>query len=196
MKKCILSLVALFLMVGSAQAQLDIFYSTSGTDANAGTELNLFEGDSASIFVWVRNGDAAAMDGLGIDMISSDASILEGTAHTIANPNNRWAQANEGDLGDLVTGSVSIALIGFGSNGIANDGEAVLHSEIAFDATAVGSTNLSIAENAGAISISGNAPNSVNFGTATVNVSVVPEPASGLVAAGVLGLAVLRRRRS
>lgn len=197
MKRFLLSLIALVMLAGSANAQVDIFYSTSNTDSNAGTSLDLNLGDTGSIFVWVANNDAAAMDGLGIDMLSSDAAILEAFAHTINDPGGRWLNSNPGDLGDLATNTVSIALIGLSGTGIANDGNAVLHSEIQFDATAIGSTTLSIAENANAISISGNAPQSINFGTASVNViNAVPEPSSLMVIGALAIGTIVRRRRS
>ena len=196
MKRLILGLVAMVMLQGVASAQIDIFYSTSDTDANAGSSLDLFLGDTGSIYVWVTNDDLDVIDGLGIDMLSSNASILEATAHNISDGGGRWLSSNEGDLGDLVTDSVSIALIGIGGDGIANDGNAVLYSEIVFEATELGTTELSIVENSNAISVSGDAPQSINFGGATVNVSAVPEPSGALVCAGVFLATYLRRRRS
>lgn len=196
MKRVLLALAAVAMMASSASAQVDIFYSTSGTDAFAGNSLNLTLGDTGSIFVWVTNNDAAVIDGLGIDMLSSDVNVLEATSHTINDPGTRWLSSNEGDLGDLVTDSVAIALVGLNGDGIANDGTPVLHSEIQFEATALGSTELTIIENADAISVSGNAPASLNFGTANITVNAVPEPGSAILLAGLIGGVVMRRRRS
>ena len=84
-KKFILSgLMVLALGVANVNAQVDIFFSTSAVDANAGSVLDLANvGDSGSLYVWVTNNDSAAVDGLGIDILSADASILEGVSHNI-----------------------------------------------------------------------------------------------------------------
>jgi hypothetical protein len=194
MKKLFLVLAfALCVCTSQAQAQIDLLYSTSDSDAFAGSDLNMFLGESASMFVWVINDDLAAIDGLGIDLLSDNAAVLEATAHNINEPAGRWAATQAGTLGDLAIDTNAFALIGFGSDGIANDGIATLHSEIVFDATDLGFTNLSIAENSNLISVTGNAPQSVNFGTGTVTVAQIPEPGS-LIVVSAIGLMVVTRR--
>ncbi len=195
MKKLFLVLAfALCACTNQANAQIDLFYSVSDTDVNAGSDLNMFLGDTASIYLWVVNNDQGAIDGLGLDMFSDDPAVLEATAHIINEPAGRWAATSPGNLGDLVTDSNAFALIGFGSNGIANDGVATLHSEIVFEATELGFTNLSIAENSNLISVSGNAPQSVFFGSGSVSVAQIPEPGSMIVMSAI-GLVVLTRRQ-
>lgn len=195
MKKLFVFLALAVWASSSAHAQVDVLFSTSDTDMNAGTTLDVILGESGSMYLWVINNDAAAIDGLGLDVLSSNAAALEATAHNIANPTNpnRWAATAEGDLGDLVLNSNAFALIGFGSDGIANDGVGVFHSQVVFTATELGTTDLSVAENSNLISVTGNAPNSVNFGTGTVNVVPIPEP--GSLMAGVFGLGLLYSRR-
>lgn len=192
-----LAIAAMVSLTSAAQAQVDVFFSTSNTDANAGSIIDLSNvGESASLFVWVNNNDIGVMDGLSLDILSSNASIVEGTAHIIDNPSNRWTATDEGTLGDLVDDSNAFALVGFGANGLTNDNSPVFHSEIQFDATELGTTQLSFAEGNNTISIAGAAPQSVNFGTATINVSSVPEPNSIVLGLGVLGLSMIRRKRT
>lgn len=177
-----------------AEAQIDVLFSISDTDMNAGTSLDLALGETGSMYLWVVNNDAAAIDGLGLDIFSDAPSVLEAVSHTIEEPAGRWAATSPGDLGDLVTNTNAFALIGFGSNGIANDGVGTLHSEIMFDATANGIAGLSLAENSNLISVSGNAPNSVNFGSGRVSVSAIPEPGS-MIVISMLGIVAATRRR-
>ena len=193
-KKFILSgLMVLALGVANVNAQVDIFFSTSAVDANAGSVLDLANvGDSGSLYVWVTNNDSAAVDGLGIDILSADPSILEGVSHNIENPNSRWFAASPGNVGDLVTGSNSFVLIT--ETGIANDGVATLHSTINFDATALGTTDVSVAANNFGVTVGGVLTNNVNFGNATVSVGVIPEP-SALGVLLIAGIGFVSRRR-
>ncbi len=191
-----MTVIMFALACNSATAQLDIIFSISDIDSNAGSELDLVLGSSGSMYVWVTNNDLDVLDGVGIDLLSSDTSILEATSHDIGNPSSRWSAVDGGDLGDLATDTIAFALVGLGANGITNDGSTVLFSEVRFDATALGETELSIVENANAISILGSDAQSINFGTARVSVSAVPEPSSFMVLALVGGMVGLRRRRS
>jgi hypothetical protein len=202
MKKIVFTL--LFLCLAASQAQADIVFSTSGTDANAGTNLNVEVGQSASMFVWVSTNAGFTINGLNINILSSEADVLQATSHLIANPGGtRWNASAPGTLGDLATNVNAIAL--FAPAGLSTTGlnDFVLFSEVQFDATALGTTNLSFTQGANSVTYRGvqgqtawsqwNAP-----GTGTVNViSAIPEPSSaavlGLLSIG--GLA-LRRRRS
>lgn len=199
MKRIILIVLAVFLTASTANAQVDIFYSTSNSDSNAGSDLELSLGDSGSMYVWVTNNDGAVIDGMGVDFLSSDASVLEATGFSVDNSGGFWTNDSGGSnlvLGDLVTNQVSIALPGLSGTGQPNDGTAYLYGQIDFDTTALGTTDLSIAENSFLISVSGNSPQSVNFGNGSVTVvNAIPEPSSVLVLAGLLGGVLLRRRR-
>jgi hypothetical protein len=179
-----------------SMANAGIILSTSGTDANAGGDLEIFENASSSLFVWVSTDAGQTINGLSLNILSSDASILDATAHLIANPDSRWNGSNGGTLGDLVTGSNAISL--FGGLSTAGQDEFVLHSEVQFNATALGTTAISFTPGIQGISArgEGDISGSIAFGTGSVSViSAVPEPSS-MALLGVAGIGFIARRRS
>lgn len=195
------------IMVSGTDAAVNLRLSTSATDANAGNSLNLQLGQSGSMFVWASTSAGQTITGLSLNIESSDTSTLQATNHTTQNPGNtRWQiPTGEGTLGDLVTGTNSFVLFGQSGLSTANETTFALHSEIQFDATALGTTNLSITrgqfdivEGAGFVTIP---DTEITFGTGAVTVAsatVIPEPGSaGLVSLGFGGLLMrFRRRRS
>lgn len=195
MKKYLALAAMIVCLSSSAVHAQQIILSTSAIDAFAGSDLNLNLGDSGSLYVWVNNNSGGTVDAMGLDILSSDPAILEATAHLISNPSSRWFATGPGTLGDLVTGSNAFVLIT--ETGIA-DGELVLHSEIQFDATALGVTTVNIQESPFGVTVDGldvNPDFSLGSGTVTVG-NAIPEPATGLVVLAACGLAVVRRRRS
>ena len=196
MKRIIFALVVACSFGATANAQIDLFFSTSDSNANAGADLTLTEGATGSMFIWVTNNSGGTIDGLSLDINSSDAGVLEATDHIIDNPGStRWFATGPGTLGDLVDDSNAFVLIT--ESGIL-DGETVLHSEVAFDVTGLeGSTTaLSMAEGAFEITVSGVGGQNINFGVGSVSVgSAIPEPGSlAVIGLVTLGMVVRRRR--
>jgi hypothetical protein len=190
--------------ISTANAQVDVFFSTSSTDAFAGNMLELFDGGSGSLYVWVSNNDASTnpIDGLDLSIFGTSPPEVTADAFTIENPNSRWASAGEGTLGSspgfLVENANAIALIGLGSFGI-EFGETVLHGTLDLTALGAGTSELSLLEGQFGISVLGQAPQSINFGSAQVVVGgpAIPEPSAlGLVGAMFGGVLLRRRRRA
>ena len=185
----------------ASQASAAVVFSSSNTDANAGADLNILAGDSASMYVWVINDLGGTIDGLSLSILSSDEAILEATAHNIFNPDNRWLNnpmlnaPNPGTLGDLVLDSNAAQFLT--ETGIVN-GTTVLHSEIVFDATAIGETELTFAIGNRDITVDGVAVDEAGvggFGLGRVVVSAVPEPAAFSVMFAATACGMMRRRR-
>ena len=199
MKKFLLLALALSCFSAStAIAQVDIFFSTSSTDALAGTELTVDDGAAGRLFVWVDNRDASGnpVDGLPLDISGSGMSSLMATMFNVENPDGRWFRTTPGTFGNspglLVDDSLSASLTG----GIENGVGPVLHATFEFNADGIGSNSLQLAQGNNVISVVGAPPQSVSFGTATVNVaSAVPEPGSLVVLGTFVAGAVSRRRR-
>lgn len=198
MKRVVFSL-AMLLSLMAAPAMAAVQFSTSGTDANQGNSLSLQVGQTGSMFVWISTDQGQTVAGIGMDILSSDANVLEGTAYNIANPNNRWLAPNAGTVGDLVTGSNAFALPGISGTGLGTNGQAdfQLFSEIQFNATAAGATNLSLQINGNGFGDSTGADlaGTVAGVAGNVSVSAVPEPSSMALLAMAAGGACLRRRR-
>lgn len=205
MKKVLFLALSLLCFTASA-ANADIVFSTSATDANAGSDFTFQEGQTGQIYVWVSTEAGQTINGLSLDILSSDANVLEATAHTIENPViianlTRWGGTGAGDLGDLVNDSNAVGLGGIGLNtgGLSNF---VLHSTVDVLATGVGTTNLSFAEGNNLITDDqsvGSIADTINFGGGSVTVNAVPEPSTffalGVATIG-FGAYQLRRRRA
>lgn len=204
MKKFVLlGLVVCCLSFTTANAQVAITFSTSSTDANAGTVFDLNDGDTGSIFVWAENNDASGndLDALAIDISGSGSSTLTANSFDVVN-GGRWSFVRDATLGSspdslLVEDSSSIFLAFPGTTGgIENAGGPVLHATLNFTAAGVGSNTLGIAEGAGLISAGGVRPQTLSLGSATVNVTTaVPEPGSFVLISSLVGCVLLRRRR-
>lgn len=193
-------LVVCGLAAGSARA--DLVFSTSATDANAGTTVNMFEGDTASLYIWVSSLNGQTINGMGLDILSNDAAILQAISHTIENPivfgsTRRWnGTPNGGTLGDLAIRSRAAAVT---TPGVSTSGASdfVLHSTLQFTATALGSTEITFREGQDRMTAVGQGSifSSISRGTANVNVlTAVPEPGSFAVL-GLAGLACAGVRR-
>ncbi|MEM8734723.1 MAG: PEP-CTERM sorting domain-containing protein, partial [Planctomycetota bacterium] len=201
MKKMAAVAMAMIVFATSSAHAAVLQLSTSATDPNAGNSLSLNLNDAGSMFVWVSTEAGQTITGLSLDILSDDASVLEGTDHITENPNNRWNNPpGRGTLGDLVTSTNAFVFAGQTGISTADQNTFVLHSEIQFDATAVGSTNLQIAR--GEFDITEGAgfdpiPDAdITFGTGIVNVAV-PEPGSlGIIGLGLAASLVRRRRRA
>jgi hypothetical protein len=197
MKKALLFIALVCLFAGSAQA--DIKFSTSATNANAGSNLNLIAGQSGSMYVFVSTAAGSILRAVNINILSSNAPVLQATAHLIENPGARWSNVSAGTLGDLVTNANALDFFGTsGGVGTSGQNDFVLFSTVTFNATAIGTTNLSFTEGSNGVRYRGNVNAWTGWakGTGTVNVSAVPEPNSAIV----MGLAALtagalRRRR-
>jgi hypothetical protein len=167
-------------MAGNAQA--DFFFSSSDTDASAGTEVVLTPAMSAVIHVWASTEDMQVINGVAINVVSDNAALLEGTdfqfarAGTASDP---WDSTNVQGFGDLINEAGAAALTGpgFTTSGLS---DFVLFGTVFFDATGgPGVSNLSITPGVRGISARGEGriEDTITFGTATVVVAV-PEPSS------------------
>jgi len=197
MKKAILVLALVCLFAGNAQA--DIKFSTSATNANAGSNLNLINGQSGSLYVFVSTAAGSILRGVNINILSSNAPVLQATSHLIDNPGSRWSFVSAGTLGDLVTNANAVDFFGTSAGvGTSGQNDFVLFSTINFNATAIGTTNLSFTEGSNGVRYRGNVNAWTGWakGTGSVNVSAVPEP-NAAVAMGLVALTAgaLRRRR-
>ncbi|MCD0462850.1 PEP-CTERM sorting domain-containing protein [Roseiconus lacunae] len=187
------ALAALVCFTGSAQA-VEIFFSTSGIDPNAGSSLNLTEGGAGgSLFVWVNNDEATTIEGLSLDVTSDTAGVALATDHLIENPGGRWFGSTPGVLGDspLVNDSNAFNFFGGFPQGLA------LHSEILIDPLAAGVTNIGFDIGNNGIAVGGQPPQSISFGSGSINVTAVPEPGTiaGLASIGMFGCGLVGRRR-
>lgn len=197
MKKFLAVTVAILFAMSADYARADIIFSIDRNNAAAGNTLNLLEGQSGSMFVFISTEAGQTFNGMGLDILSSDPAVLQATAYNVANPSGRWLGIFPAMLGDLVTEANAFNIVG----GLSTTGltDFTLHSEIVFDATALGSTQLTFAENANLITAGlDSVANTISFGVGSVNVTAIPEPSSYAVL-GVLGLTVggyrrLRRR--
>jgi hypothetical protein len=191
---CVLS------MFVSGIAQGDIIFSTSSTNPFAGTTLNLANvGSTGSMYVYFSTEQGRVLQGTSFNIDSSDINILQATAHLVENPGSaRWQSINPGVLGDLVVDTRAVALFppfGLGTNGM-ND--FVLYSEVRFNATAEGVTQLSFSRGPLGLSyrdVPGDQWDNFVKGTATVIVAI-PEPTGFTVLAiSALNGLLMRRRR-
>ena len=195
MKKLVFAAITCLLFsASSAFGQVDVFYSTSADNANEGTTLDMLEGETNSMYLWVTNSEDSKITGMTVDMLSSDAEVLEATSFTFSDPGS-WDGTNlAGGLGDLVFDARAIAVL---ASGIA-PGETALFGEIQFQATSIGTTDLTIAETDPITVASGVPAGGVNFGTATVIVNAaIPEPSAlSFGVLGIAGLGFVRRRKN
>lgn len=198
MKKIVLMMALVLALSSSAQA--DIIFSTSNTDANAGSDLSLANvGDTGTLYVWVSTAPGSVINGMSVNINSADASILQATSHVIYNPNGlRWNGVTAGALGDLVTDFRTVGLFapfGLGTSGL-ND--FALFSEVNFTATAEGTTNLGFSQGPLSVTYRGGSTtiwNTWTIGTGSVTVgSAIPEPSSAAII-GLLAVAGFATRR-
>jgi hypothetical protein len=196
MYRRLLLALGLFVTVGNgAFAAVTVNFSTNGLLYEENTQLNLRLGETGSMFVWIRTDIGQTVVGIEMDIFSDDVSVLEATSHVVVNPGGtRWGvEATSGDLGDLVRGSSAFSIPPFAGTGLTTAGEFLLHSEVQFQATGLGTTNLSFGFPGNGIADEDGDITPIT-GTAVVNVTAVPEPGS-FAAIGLVGLAVGGVRR-
>ncbi|MFN3192072.1 MAG: PEP-CTERM sorting domain-containing protein [Aureliella sp.] len=202
MKKMAAAAMALMVFATSSAHAAVLQLSTSATDPNAGNSLSLNLNETGSMFVWVSTRGDQTIVGISMNIESSDLDVLQGTDHSTQNPSGRWAATpDEGTLGDLVTDAEAFSLPGINGDGIntADENTFVLHSEIQFEATSIGSTDLQITRGGNNIADGdGDIPDSdLTLGGGIVNVTAVPEPGSlGIVGIGLVASFVRRRRKA
>lgn len=120
-----LSVVALvLLMAGSANAAVTFFFSEVGTIGGGATLANpsielAAPGETATLYLWATTTERVI--GMGMNINSSDAAVVEATASEIYNPISvvvanvityvRWnSPVNSGTPGDLVSGINAVAV--------------------------------------------------------------------------------------
>jgi len=203
MKTAFLTTACAASMFTHAASAATISLSSSKEDPNALVDLVLNIGEQADLFVWIQPDDGQSINGIALDVISSEAEVLEALNFVIENPTAglgtvRWDETDNGTLGDLLTESNAVAVNQFGiqqqfagfDQGIVVNGN-FLHATLTIQATEEGTTRVLPAVGRREISdTTGVFTPELVGGT----VEVVPEPASAvLIAAGTLMLA--RRRR-
>jgi hypothetical protein len=206
MKKVLFAaLLMLVSALTSTAAMADIIFSSSGTDAAAGTNVNVNQGATGSIYVWVSTEAAQTISGISFNILSSDSTIASGLSHSIQNPGDpaRWTTVQAGTVnsnGNLLNNHRAFILppplsqnTGLSTSGLS---DFVLHSELSFTATNIGTTDLTFTPTSAGISflgVGGNQWNNVIKGTGSI--TAVPEPSSALLLTGVACAAAAYRRR-
>ncbi len=203
MKKTVLAVLCFVASICVSTAQADIIFSSSSTDAMAGGDVTVGVGQSGSVFVWVSTEAGQTMTGISFNVLSSLPAIASGVSHSVQN-GGRWSSVQAGTVnsnGNLLNNHRAFYLPGLTQGtGISTSGlnDFVLHSELQFNATSIGTTNLSFTSTTAGISflgVGGNQWNNVVKGTGSI--TAVPEPTSAMVLLlGAAGCLVARRRRS
>ena len=198
------SLFASLLVMFASSSWADFVYSTSSINPNAGSSLELVEGASGQLHVWISTQANQTLIALGFNILESNSIAIDATGHNVIN-GGRWSTVQAGALnsaGDLINNHRAFFLptitagTGISTTGLA---DFVLHSSFQFNAIAVGSTDLSFTTTSGGVSQlggGGNIWNSITKGTAFVNVIAVPEPGSVmLIGLAAVAMDIVRRRR-
>lgn len=203
MKKTLLAVLFFVASICVSTAQADIIFSSSSTDAMAGGDVTVGVGQSGSVFVWVSTAPAQTMTGISFNVLSGVPAVASGVSHSVQN-GGRWSSLQAGTVnsnGNLLHNHRAFYLPGLTNGTGISTGSLdsfVLHSELQFNATSLGTTNLSFTATTAGISflgVGGNQWNNVVKGTGSI--TAVPEPATALVLlVGATGLLVARRRRS
>ena len=208
----LIAVAMLCLSVSTANAQVDFIFSTSSTDASAGSEIDVADGGSASLFLFVDNADSSGdqVDGISLDFSNAGSANLIATSlffegdngdgtNSIWNFGTTQGTLNPGDQPNIIVDDSNAASFANPSGGIQNGVGPVLYATLNFDASVVGTNTLGLIEGPQLISVGGaEAEGGVTLGTATVNVvspDVVPEPSSLALVGSIFGAALLRRRR-
>lgn len=151
------ALTAALALAGGASAT-SVLLSDSNTSANDTVNQAVLLNGSSTLYVWVDVDPGQTITGLGLDIVSSVASVLEATSYTIYNNtyqsgDDTWQGTDSGTIGDLVDDSNAVAVFiaaGLDQSSIntfngTTDGNAFLVGEVAFNATALGQTSVSLA---------------------------------------------------
>jgi hypothetical protein len=199
-KLSMLFFLAISAIAGNSRA--DLVFSTSNTNALAGSTLSLELGQTGFLHTWVSsNAPGNRIIGVGFSVAESSPAVINALSHVVENPAGRWIAANPGALNvgsNLINDSASAGVPG---SGILTAGPAdfVLHSTFQVTALAGGQSILTFVPHSNPGNgiqiqgITGNQWNNTPKGTALV--SVIPEPSSMLLwIAGVAGASLMRRR--
>lgn len=213
MKKfLLLALAVSFCGISTANAQVDVFFSTSSTDAFEGNVLNLMDGGSGSLYVWVDNNDGSGnpVDGIDLDILGTADPMVVANAFTIENPEVipmtglvRWDGVSENPelnspAGTLVNDANAVVLNVGTLFGFQNGSGPQLHGTLDLSVFGTGTSDLTFALGQFGISVQGQAAD-VNFGSAQVvsTGGAVPEPSAlALVGAMFVGVSLRRRRNA
>lgn len=211
MRASILTVLFLLTSICVSTSQADIIFSSSGTDPLAGGNVTAQVGQSSSVFVWVSTEPTVTISGLSFNILSSNTSVASGVSHQVQNPTSgdpalpRWGSLNNPTFNNANGNILHNHRVFFNptiapGRGISTGGlgNFVLHSQLNFNATQIGTTNLTFTATTAGVSyvgVSGNQWNNVVKGTGSI--TAVPEPASALVLLlGATGCLIARRRRS
>ncbi len=196
MKKILIALFCLTAALNfNSAAESAVILSTSDTNATAGGNLTLQNGETGKLFIWTSTRPGQTLQALSLNITSTNPSVLQATSSLVYNPAGRWLQTAGGTLGDLVTNQRGATIGAGGINSGALDNY-VLFSEVAFNATAEGLTNINLAIGSSGTSVTTGTTFDATFSGGSVTVTAIPEPGS-MAAIGMAGaaLAYLRRRR-
>ena len=201
MKKFLFAVVAVCCFaVSTANAQVNLIFSTSDTDANAGNVLNLMDGGSGSLFVWLQNNDSTeAVLGAEVDIFGAGLTTVTADAYTI-DP-TPWAGLGDNVLGStdglLVDGANAVAIPPFAGNGIAA-GETVLFSQLDLSVNGLGETTLEVQPGALGVGLESGLADVQNGFASVISTGggAIPEPSAACLIGAMFGGVLLRRRRS
>lgn len=203
--RCTLGFAALAFLANTASAGLQVNFSTSDTDANAGGDLNLVEGGTGTMFVWVSADPGQNITGFSFEVVSSNSDVVQATDHQFLTPDGSWVDTDPGVFndstatGNLVTGAQAFAIVPFAGTGLNTNGEFVPFSQLTLTGTAIGQSDLSFLLGGNGVSLSPEDNVAPVFNTGSVTVSAVPEPGSiamlGLLGAGYTGRRLRNRKK-
>ncbi len=185
----------------SADAAGVVKLSTSGSDADAGSILNLREGESGSMFVWISTDPGQVLSGVSVLFGTDNPENWMPTVRTIVD-NGRWVSADNAQPNLLL--AQAFALPPFAGTGLTTAGPSqfALFSQLSFDARQVGLANLSLQAGPngfGQVGVNGSVANQFGFSGGTLNVTAVPEPSAlalmVVVGVGFVSHRYIRRRR-
>lgn len=181
-----------------------------GANAVGNPALSFEAGDTGSLYVYITEDQKIADGGLALDVMSGTAGVIRFTDVEIFNPHmsappffaaDRWdgvsVLEHTDDMLRLNAGQATGAAAGIGADFKTLDNTysngAFAYAKIDFVAVGEGQTDLGLSEGANKIVNGGQQVTGLEFGTASITVTAIPEPAS-IAMLGLGAVALLRRK--